>query len=162
MSEKHLMTSFYFTKYDQDEQTYELDAYLFKLDQDLNDDTIYTYPYQYDTLCPYSILSDTITQEGCDIIVGIHDYQEPAVEEDLMEVYPNPSSHFVNIRYSILDTRYSLFIYDMFGRLMDEIIVPRGQDETQIDISDYPDGIYITVLRNDEKVLGRKKFVVAH
>lgn len=154
---------------DQDEQTYEFDAYLFKLDQELNDDTIYNYPFQYDTLCPYSILSDTITQEGCDIIVGIHDYYEPVTEEDLMEIYPNPARHFMNIRYTIHDIRYSkpgasnsIFIYDMIGRLMEEIIVPSGQDEGQLDISHYPDGIYVAVLRDEGIVLGSKKFVVQH
>jgi hypothetical protein len=43
---------------------------------------------------------------------------------------------------------------------MDEIIVPSGQEESQVDVSGYPDGVYIAVLKNKEKILGREKFVV--
>ena len=141
-------------------QSNQFDVHLVKFNMQLESDTFYTYPYQYDTLCPYSIPSDTIPIEGCDIIVGIHDYHEPVAEEDLMEVYPNPASYIVNIRYPISDIRNTILIYDTFGRLMDAIIVPSGQDGSQIDVSGYPNGIYVAVLRNDEKVLGRKKFVV--
>jgi hypothetical protein len=45
-------------------QNDEFDVYLTKLNQNLEDDTIYTRPFTYDSLCPYQIVSDTIVQES--------------------------------------------------------------------------------------------------
>jgi hypothetical protein len=48
----------------------------------------------------------------------------------------------------------------MFGRKQEEIQIPKGQKELQIDVSDYHQGIYIAVLRSEREMLDRKKFVV--
>ncbi len=82
------------------------------------------------------------------------------VEENQIELYPNPTSHYMNIRFSLFDTRYSLFIYDIFGRTIDEIIIPPGQKESRVNVSGYPEGIYIAVLRNDTGIIAREKFEV--
>lgn len=143
-----------------DDFTEEFDAYLFKLNPQLESDTFYTYPFKYDTLCPYPIESDTITQDGCDIIVGIGEEEITKKEdEQRMELFPNPANTIINVRCSLLVARSSVFIYDLFGRKMDEITIPDGQTETQIDISYFPQGIYIAVLKSERKILNRKKFV---
>ncbi|MEN8224514.1 MAG: T9SS type A sorting domain-containing protein [Bacteroidota bacterium] len=102
-----------------------------------------------------------VDSNGCDTCgtgVGIRPWN---ISEYLsFGIYPNPSSHSMNIRYPLSETRNSIFIYDMFGRLMDEIIIPSGQDENKVDVSRYRDGIYVAVLRNEEKTLGREMFVV--
>ena len=147
-----------------DEETDQFDAHLFKLNQQLEDDTLYTYLFQYDTLCPYSIDSDTIVQDCCDIIVSIEEEEEEMGRDgdgERMVLYPNPASDRINCRLSVVDCRYSIFIYDMFGRKQEEIQIPTGQKEIQIDVSDYPQGIYIAVLRSEREILDRKKFVVS-
>ena len=110
-----------------------------------------------------------VDSNGCDTCgTGVGIRPGSSIEYFRFKIYPNPSSHYLNIRYPILrqaqdrssDIRDLIFIYDMFGRLMDEIIVPSGQEESRVDISNYPDGIYVAVLRNEEKILGREKFVV--
>jgi hypothetical protein len=142
-------------------QDNQFDVHLTKLNYDLESDTFYSYPFKYDTLCPYPITSDTISQEGCDIIVGIGEEEiEREGDGERMELYPNPATQQLNIRYSLPDTRYSIFIYDMWGRKMSEILVPKDQKETQIDVSAFPSGIYIAVLKSEQKILDRKKFVV--
>jgi len=149
-------------------QNNQFDVYLTKLNYELEDDTFYTFPFQYDTLCPYPIASDTISQEGCDIIVGIGE-EEMGREGDggRMELYPNPATDQINCRlqiaspaYGVADCRSSLLIYDMFGRKQEEIQIPKGQKEIQIDVSAYPQGIYIAVLQSEQEILDRKKFVV--
>jgi hypothetical protein len=151
---------FYTQKYFEDENQY--DVFLFKLNQQLESDTFYTYPFKYDTLCPYPIVSDTISQEGCDIIVGIEEDEEKesSGEEVKMELFPNPATNQINCRLSTVDCRLSMFIYDIWGRKMQEITIPSGQTETQIDISAFPPGIYIAVLKSEREILDRKKFVV--
>ena len=146
-------------------QNGQFDVYLRKLNLDLEDDTFYTFPFQYDTLCPYPIASDTILQDDCDIIVGIEEEDEEMGRDgdgERMELYPNPASDQVNCRLSVVDCRYSIFIYDIFGRKQEEIQIPKGQKEIQIDVSDYPQGIYVAVLRSEREMLDRKKFIVNH
>ena len=145
------------------EQNGQFDVYLQKLNQNLEDDTLYTFPFQYDTLCPYPIASDTIVQDDCDLIVGIEEEDEEMGRDgdgERMELFPNPASDRINCRLSVVDCRYSIFIYDMFGRKQEEIQIPKGQKEIQIDVSDYPQGIYIAVLRSEREILAREKFVV--
>jgi len=94
-----------------------------------------------------------------DLIVGIKKHADPSYNENL-KIYPNPTDHYMNIRYPILDTRYSILIYDMFGRLVDEILIASGKKENRIDVSAYPDGIYVVILLNETGILGRQKFVL--
>jgi hypothetical protein len=144
-------------------QNDQFDVYLTKLNYNLESDTFYTYPFKYDTLCPYPITNDTISQEGCDIIVGIGEEEEEPradVGAGVMELFPNPATQQINIRFSILDLRSSILIYDIWGRKMDEITIPKNQQETQIDVSAFPPGIYIAVLKSEQNTVDRKKFVV--
>jgi hypothetical protein len=55
------------------EEDGDFDTYLFKLTQDLEQDTFYTTPFIYDSLCPYKITSDTIVPDDCGVIVGIEE-----------------------------------------------------------------------------------------
>ncbi|MDT8393864.1 MAG: T9SS type A sorting domain-containing protein [Bacteroidales bacterium] len=153
---------FYTMEYiEQDEQW---DTYLFKLNQQLVSDTIYIYPYQYDTLCPYPIESDTITQEGCDIIVGIEENPITQTEEpaEILVIYPNPAESVIQINIQDLETSsiFVIAIYDLYGRKQDEIIMPAGQDKVYINVSSFHAGIYIAILRDENRVVGREKFVV--
>ncbi len=54
-------------------QNSQFDCFLTKLNQNLEQDTIYTRPFTYDSLCPYQIVSDTIVQDDCGLIVGIEE-----------------------------------------------------------------------------------------
>jgi len=67
----------------------------------------------------------------------------------------------INCQLSIVNCQLSILIIDIYGRQVEEIAVPKGQEEFQINLSSYPQGIYIAVLRDDKGVIGRKKFVVA-
>jgi hypothetical protein len=91
-------------------------------------------------------------------------------EDEVMNyinIFPNPTNSEIHVRSSVfgarssvLGVRSSVFIFDMFGRQLEEIQVPIGQDQVSIDVSDYPAGIYIAVLKNEKGNVGRRKFVV--
>lgn len=123
----------------------------------------------------YPLPPDTGTQDawvikvdsfGCDTpdcqLVKVEEITD-VINEPLM-IYPNPANCEIqiDIRYSLLDTRYSIFIYDLYGRKQDEVIVPAGQERIRVDVSSYPAGIYIAVLRDKKRVFGRGKLVVKH
>ncbi|MCK9618609.1 MAG: hypothetical protein M0R21_12335, partial [Lentimicrobiaceae bacterium] len=63
--------------------------YLWKLNSDLEYDSIYTQPFTYDSLCNHAIVSDTIALD-CDIVVDINEpFTQP--EKSQLKVYPNPA-----------------------------------------------------------------------
>jgi hypothetical protein len=105
---------------------------------------------------------------GCNNQVEVEQACESAGISDSealsISVYPNPATEIISIRYPTLrqaqdklpDTRYSLFIYDMFGRRMTEIRASDGQEEIRIDVSDYPGGIYVVRGKLDMHVFSSK------
>ena len=91
-------------------------------------------------------------------------------EDDVMNninIFPNPANSEIHVRSSFFGARSSffgvhasVFIFDMFGRQQEEIQIPAGHDQLRIDVSAYPAGIYIAVLKNEKGIVGRRKFVV--
>ncbi len=154
-------------------QNGQFDCFLTKLNKDLEDDTLYTMPFTYDSLCPYQIVSDTIVQDDCGLIVGVEEEEETGGQgEDgkggRLVVWPNPASGEIHVRLNMDDGRFNnhltLDIYDIFGRTA-PIPGPsptRGKGgEWQVDVSSLPPGIYLAVVREGTSILARGKFVIA-
>ncbi|MCF8228443.1 MAG: T9SS type A sorting domain-containing protein [Bacteroidales bacterium] len=151
------------------------DIYLYKLNQDLQDDTLYNVQLNYDTLCPDSIVSDTLTID-CGIWV---DMEEPftTAEGSHLKIYPNPASNKIKVElpeytvskqqtgnFEVSKVHYGLqeagelIIYDIYGRKVKSLYLSTNQ--TEIDISHWKSGIYLIELRSGGKVLDKGKFVV--
>jgi len=94
--------------------------------------------------------------EISDSTVGM---QEQRIDENSLIVYPNPTSNEITIRYRIPDPGYRVLIYDLYGRKQDEIIIPKGQEQIRIDVSGYPAGVYMAVLKSGDGVVARGKVV---
>ena len=106
----------YFTnKYE--EGSGQFDVYLFKLNQNLEDDTLYTFPFTYDSLCPYSIVSDTIVQDDCGLIVGVEEVKPEPIIESGLKIFPNPSSTTLTISYNteMYEKPEEIIIFNTFG-----------------------------------------------
>jgi hypothetical protein len=152
-------------------QNGEFDVILTKLNQNLEDDTLYTMPFTYDSLCPFQIVSDTIVQDDCDVIVGVEDgrtVRRYEGEECELVVWPNPANSVLSVKVLGLSSGryYSLVIYDIFGRIA--LFLPPGGGRAgdggwswQVDVSALPTGIYLAVVKDERNVLGTGKFVVA-
>ena len=147
----------------------EFDPTLFKLTQDLEQDTFYTTPFIYDSLCPFQIASDTIEPDDCGLIVGIEDDDKTVGRYDGktggLEVWPNPASGVIHGRLNMDDGRFykdlTLVIYDVFGRKMQEIKNIDKQKEFQVGVESFPPGIYIIILKDGSSLVERRKFLVA-
>jgi hypothetical protein len=157
-------------------QNNQFDCYLTKLNKDLEDDTLYTFPFTYDSLCPFQIVSDTIVQDDCGLIVGI---EEPgggeaweqgsgeAGRQGGLEVWPNPASGVLSVKCLGLSSgsSCSLAVVDIFGRqvisLLRQPAERAGDGGWQIDVSTLPAGIFVAVLRDEQTIIGTTKFVVA-
>jgi hypothetical protein len=96
---------------------------------------------------------------GCSTGVGIKHPQYASLGTGNLLIIPNPATHEVTIRYSISDIRYSIFIYDLYGRKQSEIIIPPGQEQIRLDVSAYPAGVYVAVLKDINGFVARGKFI---
>ena len=155
-------------------QNEQFDVYLRKLNFALEDDTLYTFPFTYDSLCPYQIESDTIVQDDCELIVGIEEEGETGGkgEEEVrgeLKIWPNPASGIVDLRFTVYDLRgdWTLMIYDIFGR---EVFAPYSPSPAvgegwgggmKLDVSNLPPGVYFISIVQDGRRVAGGKFVVS-
>ena len=119
-----------------------------------------------------------VTGRGGDVVLintditGITntEFHDVMHESQALDVYPNPFHEYVNIRYSILDTRYliqnpTVSVYDASGRLV-KVLNPVSSIENQEsevlwDGTDQanrqlPGGVYFVQLETDEYVITEK------
>ncbi|MBL7138607.1 MAG: T9SS type A sorting domain-containing protein [Bacteroidales bacterium] len=152
-----------------------LRSYAWKLNSDLEYDTIYTQPYVYDSLCPYPIALDTIPLD-C-VVVGIDEpFQNP--ETGRLMVYPNPASDKIHIIIpeqlkietaipsfnvtTVYHQWHSAFleIYDLFGRRIYSKEVTKSDKELEIDVSWWTEGLYVVRLIYNGQMVGNAKVIV--
>jgi len=153
------------------------DMYAFKVNENMEYDSIYTQPFTYDSLCPDTIISETYDLE-CDILVDIY---EPFTtkEGSKMNIFPNPAKDNITIElpkyiiseqntehFQVTKVHYQytnnavLEFYDIFGHKLKEIKVPKGQQQLKVDVSRWNNGLYIAVLRNNNTIITKQKFIV--
>lgn len=153
-----------------------LDIVMYKLNSDLEYDSMFTQPFVYDYLCPDTIVSDTIPMD-CDIITNLDQQLHEPVPS--LVIKPNPATNKViielpeynkteasqngitstKIRYlSHMET--ALDVYDMMGRFVIRIIVLKGEMEVEIDVSVWDRGIYFLRLSADNMELSTGKLLL--
>jgi len=151
--------------------------YLYKLNSNLDYDSIYTHPYTYDSLCPGGVISDTINPD-CDLIVSI---DEPKVDSELskMKVFPNPASKSLTVEFpkylkqtekksgitsSSIYYQWkstTLEIYDLSGKQVFSKEIPKDQQRLEMDVSGWNLGMhYFRLIYHNQTVAGEK--VVIH
>ena len=154
--------------------------YLHKFNSDLEYDTIYTQPFEYDYMCDdLPIVSDTIGIDDCDVWTGLPGEIEYRLAQYLV-VYPNPATDKITVRlprytaekrsWGPLTSRHFnaryyknsvLRMYDIFGRQLKEISLQHQQEnELEINISTLPPGMYLINLYENKKKMASGKFIV--
>lgn len=146
--------------------TFEVDwdIYAFKLNQNLEFDSLYTQPYTYDSLCPYQITSDTTDISVCGLIVDLDEIPEEKPEKT-MRIKPNPANSIVYIelpQYTIVPTNKKFFkvvnynysylsearllVYNSTGKLIEEIPCSENNYTITVNVNSWPPGLYIVNL----------------
>jgi len=134
----------------------ELDAFAIKLNASLEYDSLYTQPYNYDSLCPYPIVSDTLLC-NCEPFVSIKEIQQG---NESLTVLPNPASgRFTILLKQPLTQAGSLQIYDMMGRIVYHSPLQPGSQQFLINCAGWLSGLYFIRLRSDGKVLSGKALI---
>ena len=99
------------------------------------------------------LLMDNLSLVDCDSLVGIEENKI-----DNIEIYPNPAQDFISIELPKIYNQASLNIYNLTGQLISQKQI--SQPSQNIPIPELGNGIYIFVIQNGERVLGRKRLVV--
>jgi hypothetical protein len=144
------------------------DIILYKLNDSLESVPFDTTQYVYDSLCPHAIQSTTIDLYDCLTIVDIGELPSPqeyfeSIRWIPIKAYPNPVSEgkltleFENTKHH---QNMELHCYDDFGRQVHNQKIYKGQQDTDVDVSTWPPGIYIAVVYSDGSTRGKAKFVV--
>ncbi|MFW5762347.1 MAG: T9SS type A sorting domain-containing protein [Cyclobacteriaceae bacterium] len=155
---------------------------LHKFNSDLEYDSIYTQPFNYDYMCDdLPIVSDTIDIYDCAVWTSLPGEIEYRLAQYLV-VYPNPATEKITIQLpkAIVEEKpwgsftsrhfnhqyYNnsvLCIYDIFGRQVKETSLHLQQEsELEINISAFPQGIYLINLYENNKKMASGKFIKTH
>jgi hypothetical protein len=140
------------------------DIYLWKMNDDLEDDTLYTQPLTYDSLCPYEIQSDTVDLE-CGVFVNIEELPTKEEYESTIKISPNPAFDWVVMTLPdvVATGKIEIVVYDVIGR---EAWRQGSRDVAPVNhmilqnVADYPAGIYIAVARDKKGRRYTGKFLV--
>jgi hypothetical protein len=150
-------------------------TYAWKLNSDLEYDTLYTHPFVYDSLCPHPIASDTI-QLDC-VVVGINEpFENP--QTGRLKVYPNPASDILHLEIpqqlkSVtqspvfnLTTVYHqwksamLEVYDLFGEKVYSGEVRQPEKLIDLGVAGWGRGMYVVRLVYNGKTVASEKVII--
>jgi hypothetical protein len=139
------------------------DIYLWKMNDDLEDDTLYTQPITYDSLCPYEIQSDTVDL-NCGVFVNIEEIPTKEEYESTVKISPNPARNWISLTLpdNVSQGNMDLAIYNIFGQ---EVLNWKGNSATRIislDISSLSSGLYFVNGCDKRNHYLKGKFVVGN
>ena len=81
-----------------------------------------------------------------DSLVGI-----PEISKSEIHIYPNPTKGIINLKFSN-DNSVQVFIYDIAGRIIYNNQLLMHNNQLQIDLSSFKNGIYIIKIQSDNNL----------
>jgi hypothetical protein len=97
---------------------------------------------------------DNISLYECDSLVEVNE-----IPYNTVSIYPNPAKDFVSIDIPENINQAQLSIYNLTGQLISQKQIT--QFNQQIPILELDNGIYIFVIQNKDKVIGRQRVVIS-
>jgi hypothetical protein len=152
---------FYTQDYDENED--QFDVYLFKLNQQLESDTLYNQLFNYDSLCPYQIVSDTIVQDNCGLIVGDQEIKAETTLTNILQIFPNPASDYCIVEYDLSrsEGEATISITDLYDRKLLSFNLENTHTQKTISLADFSAGIYfVNLIENGTRKESVKLIVV--
>jgi hypothetical protein len=151
-------------------------TYLWKLNYDLEYDTVYNQPRRYDSLCPDTITSSTIFPD-CDVVVDV----QGLTNEDHcnLHAYPNPAHNILHIdmpecirketttaHFKVTTTFQQwhkdlwLQAYDPMGRMVYQQMVRPEEKKLELNVSSWQPGMYYFRLVYGDTMVASEKIIV--
>ena len=139
----------------------DFDIYLWKMNADLEDDTLYTQPLTYDSLCPYQIQSDTVDLD-CGVFVNIDELPTKEDYESTIKISPNPALDWTSLSFPdiISSGIIELVIYNIYGQeVLRKDLMPANR-MISLYFPSLSTGMYIAVCRDQKNKMFIGKFIV--
>ena len=141
---------------------------LLKINANLEQDTLYTQNFMYDSLCPDPIVSGDIDMTNCSVVqVSIDEAPTPeeyykSLDAIPVKAYPNPADEFIKLEYKHTDRHQNIRLqcYDITGQTVHTEYIATGQQGSKIDISGWSSGLYMAIISSEGRIVGKAKFVV--
>ncbi len=80
----------------------------------------------------------------------------PKISSRDFSVYPNPASDFIYVKLGNTNAASTLQLLSVDGRVIYQSSIAKGTTETQINIRNYPEGLYLIRLSNENSTFVRK------
>lgn len=88
--------------------------------------------------------------DGTTSIVGIKTIQN-AAENNEVAIFPNPVSDICTIDFSLPNDHFQSFtVYDSFGRMVQETLLPQGVNRYDYSVASLPSGVYFIYLKGSQ------------
>jgi hypothetical protein len=140
--------------------------YLTKLNENLEQDSIYTEPYEYDYECDHPIESGFITFNNCNIIVGTEDIPSPKEyleqkQRVLIQFAPNPALEEIKLSFENTENQnqLDLRITSILGQQVYKTTLIKGQEELSIQLNKWQQGVYLVQVYSNGKLVGSNRFI---
>lgn len=143
---------------EEDPEYYDILHY--KINADLEFDTIYTQNFIYDSLCPDSVISREIDMSDCILQVGTKELS--LLDEVEVKVFPNPADNEITISYTYSELQKGILLqcFSSMGQKVYLEKVSQGQTESKLNLIKWNSGLYIATITIQGRLTGYDKFVV--
>lgn len=81
-------------------------------------------------------------------------------QENVFTMYPNPAKDVVTLDYNLTDTNATVTIFDVTGRLVHEMALNSVSGTNELNVSAYPAGLYLVLVKQGAEVVSSSKLVV--
>jgi hypothetical protein len=144
------------------------DIYLYKINENLEQDTVYPGNYTYDSLCKHPIQSGIIDLGGCDVITGIgeiptlEDYNQK-LQTIPVTASPNPTNTgeiLLEFENTSLFDNLELKVFDVFGKQVHTGKILPHQGAARLNVSNWARGMYVATVFSNGQIKGKCKVVV--
>lgn len=119
----------------------------------------------YNSIGTFTVILTVTNEDGCsdvstyDIVAeGTSSVNPIGAIEDRINVYPNPTRHFINLDFSFDRRRaVNVQVIDPLGRVIQRLDTQNIQEDIlQLNMSEYTDGLYYFVIKVDDEVFTKK------
>ena len=144
------------------------DIYLYKINENLEQDTVYPGNYTYDSMCNHTIESGVIDLGGCYGITGIGEI--PTLENYNKKLQtipvtasPNPTNNgevLLEFENTGLFENLELKVFDVYGKQVFSNTILHNQGASRLDVSSWARGMFVATVFSNGQIKGRCKFLV--
>jgi hypothetical protein len=81
-------------------------------------------------------------------------------QENVFTMYPNPAKDVVTLQYDLAVANATVEVFDLTGRLIKNVALNSFSGTNELNVSAYPAGIYLVLVKQGAAVVSSSKLVV--